>query len=436
MCSTVVEKTIPEAAAELGHAAGALIDAVDAEGLADYPHDELAELMAGLRSVIDRVESTYLQCVRRVDASGSYSADGALSAAAWLRWRLRLTGAAARDAVQTARELDTRLPALAEALAAGSVSVASVHAVARGVKDASDADVAALEPIALRAAEVLPPADVSKVIARFRYCLDQDQGAEAALRRHERQGLSYSATYDGMVAVSGLLDEVTGATFIAAVDAHSAPTAGDTRSAAQRRAAALGEICRRALDSGSVPRVGGVHPHVVLTVDEATLRRISGAANADLARVGPISSDTARRVSCDADVTLVGVDARGKPVNLGRQRRFFTAEQRRAIVVRDGGECPWPGCDLPSEWSDGHHRVHWGDNGATSVDNGLLPCRRHHTLLHEGGWQLERDGDGRWYAQHRKGRIVAPEPKPHDRAPLPRPGDRVPLPRPHDRAPP
>lgn len=417
MCSTLREKSVTDVATELSHAAGALVTAVDAQGLADCSHDDLAELMVGLRSVIDRVESTYLKCVRRVDASGSYAADGALSAAAWLRWRLRLTGSAARDAVHTARELDTRLPRVAEALAAGSVSVASAHAVARGVKDASDADVAALEPVALGAADVLSPADVSKVIARFRYCLDQDQGADMALRRHERQGLSYSPTYDGMVAVSGLLDEVTGAAFIAAVDAHSAPIAGDTRSPAQRRAAALGEICRRALKSGDAPRVGGVHPHVVLTVDEATLRRLPGAASADVARVGPVSSDTARRVACDADVTLVGLDARGKPVNLGRQRRFFTAEQRRAIEVRDGAECPWPVCDSPSDWSDGHHLVHWADGGATSVDGGALPCARHHTLLHEGGWQLKRDNEGRWYAQHRNGRIVPPSPTPPDWVP-------------------
>ncbi|MGZ4611162.1 MAG: DUF222 domain-containing protein [Actinomycetes bacterium] len=376
--------------------------------LAEAGHDEIAETIVGLRRVVDRCESAYLRCVRQVDASGSWGVDGAVSTTAWLRWRARLTGPAAAAAVRTARELDLRLSSVARALAEGEISVEAARVVATGVHGTSDADTAALEPIALAAARQVAPDGVAAAMRRYRYCLDPDEGAEAALRRSERQGLSWARTYDGMIAVRALLDEVTGAAVITAVGAKSAPTAGDHRTPAQRRAQALGEICTEALDSGRLPQTALVRPHVVLTVDLATLQRQPGHADAELAHSGPVCPDTARRVACEADVTVVAVD-RGQPVTLGRERRFFTAAQKRAILARDGLTCHWPGCDRPADWTHAHHEHHWADGGATDVANGRLYCPRHHPLLHEGGWSVHPAGAGRFFARHRTGREIWPE---------------------------
>ncbi|MDQ6650020.1 MAG: HNH endonuclease, partial [Actinomycetota bacterium] len=48
----------------------------------------------------------------------------------------------------------------------------------------------------------------------------------------------------------------------------------------------------------------------------------------------------------------------------------------------------------PPPWTDAHHREHWADGGATSLANLVLLCRRHHRLLHEGGWSLAGDANG------------------------------------------
>jgi HNH endonuclease len=49
------------------------------------------------------------------------------------------------------------------------------------------------------------------------------------------------------------------------------------------------------------------------------------------------------------------------------------------------------GCDRPVQWCDAHHRVHWVDGGATSLDNVVPLCPHHHVNAHEDGWELVRD---------------------------------------------
>ena len=37
--------------------------------------------------------------------------------------------------------------------------------------------------------------------------------------------------------------------------------------------------------------------------------------------------------------------------------------------------------------------VHWIHGGTTDLDNLVLLCRRHHRMVHEGGWQLVKCED-------------------------------------------
>ena len=56
--------------------------------------------------------------------------------------------------------------------------------------------------------------------------------------------------------------------------------------------------------------------------------------------------------------------------------------------------CAFPGCDRPVHWCDAHH-VHWWEHGGpTDIDNLTLLCRRHHVLVHEGGWRVKKHRDG------------------------------------------
>jgi hypothetical protein len=102
--------------------------------------------------------------------------------------------------------------------------------------------------------------------------------------------------------------------------------------------------------------------------------------------------------------------APSQPLEVGRASRVVTPAQRTALVVRDGG-CVFPDCERPPAWCEGHHLVHWLDGGPIDLDNLALLCRAHHRAVHEGGWQLHRDPDGRLTATppHRR---PAPPPEP------------------------
>jgi hypothetical protein len=226
-----------------------------------------------------------------------------------------------------------------------------------------------------------------------------------------------------MVSVRGMLDAESAASLRTAIEALSTPAGHiDPRTCAQRRADALVEMARRALDGGGLPEMGGERPHVTVMVELAALRQDGRAAlraptPAELVGGGPLGAHAARRISCDAVVSRVVTDARSRPgdgqpvpahylealppqlrgptqvLDVGRSSRTATAAIRRALAVRDKG-CVMPGCDRPPSRCEAHHVVHWADGGATALDNCVLLCGFHHHFVHDHGWQISISIDG------------------------------------------
>lgn len=412
-----------------GAVRGALVGCclVDAAGALQLSgHDELSAGLAGVRSLQAQLEFVALALVGEVDRRGSYVVDSALTAAAWARMHTRMRPGEASAAVRTARVLGSgELPATVAAFRAGEISGDHVRVIAAGAADAPPGAAGLIEEEAVAAARRSDPREVASVMAMFRHALDPDGADEGALARYERRGLSVAATLDGMVAGSFLADEVSGSLILTALDAASPLVSGDRRTAAQRRLDAFTDICRRYLASPDAPMSGVGHAHVVVTLDAAAAaggdaaagRRDgrsgpdcgSGSPGGTLSWVGRIAGSTARRVGCDADVTVVAVGPDGSAEVVDRQQRFFTWAQRKAMIARDGDRCAVSHCDRPVVWSDGHHLQPWEHGGPTVVDNGALPCAAHHTLLHEGGWALQRLPDGAYQLCHRDGRAIGPD---------------------------
>ncbi|BCN57722.1 HNH endonuclease signature motif containing protein [Prescottella equi] len=228
----------------------------------------------------------------------------------------------------------------------------------------------------------------------------------------ERNEFHASKTLNGRVSVKGDLDAVTGEMLLTALSALTKPRnpvddPAEKLTPARQRVDAFAEILRRYLDSGEASVEGGERPHLSLHVNAADLARSKSAhewthpnegsdlfGDNDIARLphmGPLSIATARRIACDCHLTPIVMDD-GVPLNLGRTSRTVSKKQRRALIARDHG-CAFPGCGAPPAHCEGHHVKHWADGGPTDLDNLVLLCRYHHTLLHHSHWDVEIGAD-------------------------------------------
>ena len=91
---------------------------------------------------------------------------------------------------------------------------------------------------------------------------------------------------------------------------------------------------------------------------------------------------TLRMMSCNASIIPAVLNSKGEPLDVGRAQRAFPVSIRRAVILRDGG-CAYPGCNMPHIYSEIHHIQHWQDNGPTSLENAVMLCRYHHTVIHQ-----------------------------------------------------
>ena len=100
----------------------------------------------------------------------------------------------------------------------------------------------------------------------------------------------------------------------------------------------------------------------------------------------------AAQQACTTGIVPVTVDRTGNPLDVGRTHRLYTAKQRVALALRDGG-CRWKHCDRPASYCEAHHIDGWSEKaGRTDIDRGILLCRFHHMQLHHGRWRITRDG--------------------------------------------
>ncbi|MCV7434658.1 HNH endonuclease signature motif containing protein [Mycolicibacterium bacteremicum] len=187
------------------------------------------------------------------------------------------------------------------------------------------------------------------------------------------------------------LDVGTGEGLCAALDPLCLPVplpdgSPDPRPIDKRRGDAVAQILRTYLSHSTRPMSGGVLPHVTLI--RPARATVGGEEAVDrLGFGGPVSAATADLIACDSTLTKVIVDYTGVPLDVGRAERLFTPAIRKALGVRDGG-CAHPGCGRPVSWCDAHHIQPWSHGGTTSLDNGVLLCRLHHSLIHHGGWTV------------------------------------------------
>ena len=362
------------------------LERLQTEHLAEVSVEAIGEDLKELFRHRHAIDAEIQRRLPRFETGEGYTADGCLTAKSWLRWNCHLTFSAASERVEVARQLES-LELTSQALAEGDISYQHAALIARTAQRLGEKFEGPAEAILVELARKEDPVVLKRGIVHLRHCVEPDGVLEDANQEHERRFLHLSQTFGGMFVLNGQFGADDGATLQTALDAlMTPPAADDRRSPRERRADALTEMARRQLDLGELPRVGGQKPHLMVTVEMASLTREPGSRAAELEWSQPIPAETARRIACDCGLTPV-VD--GQAHGTGR---VVPGWMRRALVVRDR-HCRIPGCDIPAAWTDAHHIRHWADGGPTKLWNLILLCRRHHRLVHEGRWQLVAAGD-------------------------------------------
>jgi hypothetical protein len=305
-------------------------------------------------------------------------------------------------------------PRVAEALERGKIGIDSALAIAKNLAEASHVATAAQLQVAesnlVEVATSLSADLVAQHAAVWRTAIDQD-GLEPRLERirEKRRFVIGRENHDGLTPFSGLAEPQFAATLRAAIGDRTAPSrrprfleavdlpdgvaaddievTHDPRSREQRNYDVLAGILTAGIRADSQTS-GPLHSSATVTVVVRASDLVTGTGPAWLDDVRePITAALAGEIACDSGVTLIGVGHNGQPLWLGRRERYFTAAQRKALAVRDGG-CVWHGCNAPPSWCHAHHVVSWKQNGPTDVDNGVLLCAFHHHLLHRGEYRM------------------------------------------------
>ena len=435
---------------------------------------ELSTRLAEVFAAEQALAAQRLALIAEIDGRGQPRREGATGTTAWLRDKLRVGIGTAASMLHLARNLATAtLGATAQALAQGDINTDQATVITRVIGDLPGD----LEPAVRAHAQGVLLGYATQFAARDLAVLGSrvlEHVAPEIAEEHQRQqmkdceaqarrerGFTLSPEGLGRVRLRGVLDTESAATINAAIgplcappQAHRTdnPAAGETgpdpdrdradeRTAAQKRADALIEVCKLALATGELPAHGGEPPQLIVTMrfnppnkaesaapappaeSAAPAPPAESAAPAPPAESGApaafakpaasnqpfqmmahgtpvgrldtgeaISPEASRRLACDAKVTPVVLGGAGQVLDVGRTRRLFTGAIRKALMVRDGG-CAFAACDRPPRWTAGHHIRHWLDGGVTSVDNGVMLCHAHHVLVHEGGWQVRLGAD-------------------------------------------
>jgi hypothetical protein len=363
---------------------------------------------AGLHRLERRVVAEKYRRLREINARGSHLSVGARTLVDLLA-RYGLTRGEAREQVETAAALG-ELPKTDEALANGRIGAGQAAEAGKALADskkAVDCDGAPKDPDVLddERSEIddtvgNAPSDVDR--RRLRERLEAQAAKRSRNRQADKEKRAFRKRYgrkfrDG----DGLTLQFHGpAAAVELIWSMVAALSGrvgaeDDRSTQQRHFDALKDVADRYLAEGELPEVMGHRASVLLITSPDALHDVEGAEPSVIDGFGPVSSETARMICCDAEITVVLMGADGQPLRVGRSRYQPSRAQRRAVIARDR-VCI--GCGAQALRCEIHHVWWWENGGPTDIENLVLACWSCHTHIHHHGWVVTRTVDGRYRA--------------------------------------
>ena len=337
--------------------------------------------------------------IAEFDQSEAWRGDGYLSMTDWLVGVCHVGAPRARILVDAARR-GLKLPALSAALTAGRLSLDVFAPLVAVATRQSDAELA-------EASERWTPRQAKALAADVRGATRADSVSEFVRRclrfDDQRRSLWAQLPKDSYALVKSAV--------VGRARLHDHPSTRDEgyERFESRCADALVELCAAPAQTRRAQTI------VIVHADLDRLLHGDGYGRASIDGVGPISAEVARRLACDADVTLSLNAPDGACLDQKALQRDPTEAQRIEIRRRDGG-CRFPGCTWRNV-TDVHH-VRWASRqGPTVLSNLLTLCVAHHSRVHELGWNLDGDAQAevRFISPH--GRVLVSMPSPTWRPP-------------------
>ena len=386
--------------------------------LSTVPDGDVVRLLDGLTAITGRVTSTLGEVAVEADRRRLGDPAGARNTVTWWAHRTRLTRGEAGRVLALARDLEGDLHhPVADRLREGRLLPDQAGVIVQAVEQLP-ADLG--RDVAVRARDHLLEAaahhDARRLRLLGRRILDvvapevAESHEQRLLEAEERRAAArarFTMVDDGHGQCHGrfTLPTLQGHLLREHLHALAAPRRtsldrtppGRPVITPERMGEALMDYVER-YPTARLPRHGGNATTLTVTLDLDAL--LSGAGAATLTTGHRISAGEARRLACGAGLVPAVLGGRSEVLDLGRSRRFFTATQRRALEVRDGG-CTAEGCGLPPSVCHAHHDDPWSRGGATDLALGRLLCPRHHRLAHDRGYEMRRL-EGRQVAFHRR----------------------------------
>ncbi len=375
--------------------------------LADVPARVLVEVAAGAARLASWAAATEAAATSALTervgefagvGPGEHQVGREEMAATELGAGLSLSPAAAMLRVGLARSLE-RLPLTRLALAAGRIDLTKTRAIADTMSGVSDATAAAVEARVIGRA---PGQTAAQLRACLRRALISVDPSAAEARRQAKvldRGVWREALPDGMGRLEwlGPVEEVEGAYLWLTGKAQQSKAAdiragGPVRTLDQCRSDVLADLGACGLALEELPRRQGRRPTVDVVVSLATLLGADDQPG-ELAGIGPVTADVARKIAADGTWRRLVTDPRtGRLLDMSSPNYEPPQDIREAVIARDR-TCRGIGCRMPAERCDIDHRIPH-PAGPTSPDNLEPRCRTDHRVKTLTDTQVEADEHG------------------------------------------
>ena len=345
------------------------------------PIEELDKNIIGLCTRINAATYELLVMIREFDERVGFLQWGLQNCAEWLAWRCDLSMTTAREKVRVAHALK-HLPLISDTFSTGELSYTKVKALTRVAT--RDNEQRLLE-FALRHTAVTVAERCRELRCGSETSIGSAERAWAnrSLRmRRDRERNTMTITVDLPLDTGELLEKALDKARDDEV--LEIPDLVDTSWSVRQADAFINMISAYLSGDG-----GQANDNYLVTihVDQSALAGGEGRS--------AVPIEAVKRHCCDGHAVVITETSEGEPLSIGRKSRIIPKGIERAVRARDNNTCSFPGC-RNRRFLHCHHIDHWANGGETAVDKLMLLCTKHHTLVHEGGFRIQKDFLDNW----------------------------------------